>query len=180
MTLEGYPLGTYPIVGGTFGHSYVRVTDTVTGESFTFTSGPSAEIGESAAVSNSTANNARGQTITLTAQVDTASRSPDTQRGGYADQAGGGEIIRSANLGDRPIRGVLKTLESVRESVNGQQAPYQAQSHNSNTAAGSAFTATTGQAVAPTSKYPGIANPLTPSARQKPAYDRCMSHPGSC
>ena len=180
VTLEGYPLGNYPIVGGTFGHSFVRVTDTVTGESYTFRGGPSAEIGTSAAVSNSTANNVRGQTITLTARVDPASRNPDTKRGGYADQAGGAETIRSANLGDKPIGGVVKTLEGVRESVNGQQAPYQAQSHNSNTAAGAAFTATTGQAVTPTSKYPGIANPLTPSAPQKPAYDRCMSHPGSC
>ncbi len=180
VTLEGYPLGTYPIVGGTFGHSYVRVTDTITGESYTFRGGPSAEIGTSAAVSNSAANDSRRRTVTLTARVDPASRNPDTERGGYADQAGGAETIRSANLGDRPIGSVVKTLEGVRDSVNGQQAPYRAQSHNSNTAAGAAFTSATGQAVTATSKYPGIANPLKPEVSQKTVYDRCMGHPGSC
>jgi RHS repeat-associated protein len=180
VTLEGYPLGTYPLVGGTFGHSYVRVTDTVTGESYTFRGGPSDELGTSAAASNSAANNPRGQTITLSAQVDPSSRNPDTKQGGYAAQAGGAEIVQSANLGVRPIGGVVKALEGVRERVNNQQAPYQALSHNSNTAAGAAFTATTGQEVTPTSRYPGMTNPLSTPPPEKPTYDRCISRPGSC
>jgi hypothetical protein len=164
VTLEGYPLGTYPVVGGTFGHSYVRVTDTDTGESYVFRGGPSENVAGnvSGAVSDAPSRNSSGQTVTLTAQVDPASRSPDTQAGGFAEQKGGAETVRSANLGSTPIGNVVHTLEGVRDTVNGAQAPYQAQSHNSNTAAGAAFTAVTGQSVAATSKYPGIANPLTP------------------
>ena len=163
VSLQGYRLGTYPW-GGTFGHAYVVVTDTRTGESYVFRGGPSGDMGphQSAAVSNSPANGASNGPITLTAQIDPYGSSPDTERGGYSDQAGGSESIASSNLGEMSIGDVVDKLTSVRDLINTRQDPYLAQTHNSNTAAGSAYTALTGDAVAETSKYPGIANPIVP------------------
>jgi RHS repeat-associated protein len=181
VTLEGYPRGTYPIVGGTFGHAYVRVTDTDTRQSYIFRAGPSRDMGNhsSAAVSNSAAQEG-GQMITLRAQVNPSRDSPDARLDPIAVELGGRETIRTVNLGDRPIGNVLRTLERVRDNVNRAQAPYLAQSHNSNTAAGAAFTAVTGQNVSPTSRYPALANPLNPSPAPPPRYDRCISHPITC
>lgn len=183
VQLLGYKLGDYPLVGGTFGHSYVVVTDTKTGESYTLRGGPVGGAPSTVAVVlniPSPRTDGKPGPITLGAEVDPTSRGPDTKPGGYSDQHGGSEVIQSANLGNTPISTPLKALEDVSNKTNAQAGTYLAQTNSSNNVSGAGFTAATGQVVSQTPKYPGLGQPVNAPPPPPPKYDLCQAHPGAC
>lgn len=166
VALYGYRLGSALGVGN-YGHSYVVMRDTVTGQSYTFRGGPTpGYAGGSAGAASDSASKNNGQTSVLTTQVDPSSASPDTKAGGYAEQHGGAELLQSHTV-DATLPNVVGQANAISGSLNAAGLEYQPRSVNSNYAAAVAYEAITdedinNESVQKDTKYPGIEIPDVP------------------
>ena len=151
VSLQAYKIGTAPIQGD-YGHQYLHMRDTITGQEMISRAGPSAPFpgGASAVVSGSPVKAPSGDgNVTLKTELAPASKSTDSN-----PQTGQplGSIIEGSKV---TIGGSLDAaaskVGSFNNKVDASNIDYKPLSTNSNAYAGSAYTELTGKA-APTSK----------------------------
>ena len=169
VELKYYILGQAPFQGD-YGHQYVYLQDTDTGEAMISRAGPSSPypVDVSRVASDSAAKAPSGNgDITLHADLTPEAKSVD------ADQAGK-VVPGSATTVKSPIADVAAKLQTFNTAVDKAKIDYKPRSTNSNAYAGTAYKVVTGKAAPASPVLPGSKVNLTPLIPQ------CTSTPGTC
>lgn len=169
VQLQWYPLGSAPIIG-TYGHQFVIMRDTVTGETVISRGGPDPAYngGKFSAVSDSPSTGQNGQTSMLRTAMTAASQSVD------AGQPGTKVVAGSTTTLKEPIGDAKSTLQKFNQAVDKANIPYTPQTQNSNAYAGTAYGVLTGRTAPSSTQLPGSAVNL------KPQIPQCSSNPQVC
>jgi hypothetical protein len=169
VQLQYYIIGNAPIQGD-FGHQYVIMRDTNTGETVISRAGPSAPYagGISGAVSNSPSGNPTGPgNVTIQTSMTPASKSVDAGQNARV-------VPGSTTTLKKPIGKAEATLSKFNQAVDSAKIDYTPRSDNSNAYAGTAYQALTGKTAPSLSVLPGSNNNL------KPQIPACISDPKVC
>jgi len=163
VELQSYDLSG--VAGSVFGyqHQYVFLRDTETGETAIARGGPSDQYqgGASGAVSNAPSN-ANGKVITLFAQRDTVTASPDSNP--ETGKPLGKTVPDSTVTLKEPLSEAKAAVDKVNKAVNDSEIPYTPQADNSNAYAATAYQALTGRTSPKSGKRPGSGNNLSQKA----------------
>lgn len=180
VSLQYYILGHAPIQGD-YGHQFVMMRDTDTGQIVISRGGPSSPYngGSAAIISRSPVAAPNGQgPIRLVTQMRPAETSVDADHGRpLGAPVPGSQVTISGPVGDAQA-----TLGSFNRSVDSANIPYRPLSTNSNAYAGTAYSVLTGRPAPATGVLPGSTVDLRPAINPPPPpkYDTCVSHPGAC
>lgn len=181
VILMGYQIDEAPIVGP-YGHLYVVMRDTNTGEIQVLRGGPSSPVPADqqtalSAILNSAYTDGNGKTITLQARVDPAGASPDWGPGG----PDGGVVDRTVVRDD--IGDVAGRARDFARGVNVSGTTYRSRGPNSNSVGGTFFSSEAGRGAENNSgvSFPGINQEVGQAAQQREAAHRdfCQHHPGA-
>jgi len=169
VQLQSYIIGNAPFQGD-YGHQYVYMRDTDTGETMISRAGPSAPYpgGSVAAVSGSPVRNPAGPgNVTLITALTPASKSVDADQGGKT-------VAGSTTTLKEPIGAAAATLQKFNSAVDSAKVDYKPRTDNSNAYAGTAYQVLTGKTPPSSGTLPGSNVNLMP---QIPA---CTSDPRVC
>jgi RHS repeat-associated protein len=182
VSLQYYIIGSVPIKGD-YGHQYVVVRDTETGQAVISRAGPSSPYpgGLSAAasgVSGSTATGANGRTITLVTEMKPAAQSTDSNP--KTGEPLGTTVPGSTTTIGGSFDDAKASLTTFNRSIDSANIAYRPTSTNSNAYAGTAYNVLTGKTPPSSSKLPGSDVNLQKPPPPPPKYDLCTAHPGAC
>jgi hypothetical protein len=170
VQLQYYILGSAPFQGD-YGHQYVYMKDTNTGESVISRAGPSEEyrtgLIPSHAVSNAAESSATGKgNITIRTAMTPAAQSPDA--GENSKVVPGSTVTLKQDIG-----AVENKLSSFNKAVDSANISYRPQTTNSNAYASTAYSVVTGKPAPSMQVLPGS------NVNLKPQIPACKK-PGSC
>lgn len=171
VSLMYYLIGSAPIQGD-FGHQYVYMKDTNTGETVISRGGPSEPYRSGSiplhAASNAAESSATGNgNITLRTTMTPASKSPDA--GENSQIVPGSAVTLKENIGEAKA-----TLSSFNKAVDSANISYKPQSTNSNAYAGTAYNVLTSKPAPSEHVLPGS------NVNLKPQIPACTSTPKVC
>lgn len=174
VILMGKLLGTARIIGP-YGHAYVVLRDTKTGETKVVRGEPNVAVSKDQetafkAISNTTFHDSSGNEITLHARIDPAGVSPDWGPKGPAGQVLDKAVIRVG------FADATKQAQDYAGSVNTADIPYRSQGPNSNGFAGTFFENLTGKDPSNSTNvmFPGLGDKI----RTPPKTTLCVQTPG--
>jgi len=162
VELQAYIMGHAPIQGD-YGHQYVFMKDTDTGETAISRAGPNAKYtgGASGALSNAAIANPNGPgKVTLQTQMQPAALSRDSDPKTGAPL--GTTVPGSAVTLKEPIGQAKSTLQGFNNAVDSANIAYKPRSDNSNAYAGTAYTVLTRQPAPTSQSLPGSNVDLKP------------------
>lgn len=168
VELRYYILGSAPIQGK-YGHQYIFMRDTVTGETIISRAGPSEPIGTLSGVSNSPQRAENSfRDVTLVTEMGPAADAYDGKRS-PAYVVGGSTVTLKEDIGQ--VSGRLRTFNNA---VDEAGISYRSQSTNSNAYGNTAYEAVTGRDAPSRQVLPGSEVDL------KPLIPKCQSDPKVC
>ena len=169
VALQFYVLGSAPIQGD-YGHQYVYLRDTDTGETMISRAGPGAPYpGESSAVAAGSPvkdPNGSGNVVLQTSMTPEA-KSIDAGQGGKT-------VTGSTTTLKQPIGDVAGKLQTFNDAVDAAKIDYKPRSDNSNAYGGTAYAVVTGKTPPSSHVLPGSDVDL------RPKIPECSSNPEVC
>ncbi|MGH7239193.1 MAG: hypothetical protein ACREHG_03895, partial [Candidatus Saccharimonadales bacterium] len=150
VRLQYYILGSVPVLYGAYGHQYIVLHDTNTGETVVARAGPNAQYPHSASAVASDAAvdnpNGHGKITIYASKIVSASRSSDYNHTNSAHVRDSKVVQGSVVTLNEPIAKAKATLSKFNDAVNAANIAYKPRSTNSNAYANTAYQALTGEA----------------------------------